>query len=639
MADNAKDQTKRFKDWLSLQKKANGENYTANTIVSYASSLSTAPRRLTGILLKTTNIYEIASSEIFKRERIIMENAVNFNEVNDKAGNRAFQYALKNYEDFLIHQEQQAILDPDDHSKLTAPISSLNEMEVIPMDKNIILYGPPGTGKTYNTVVYAVAIIENKALRTIYQEIETAGYEEGYKAILTRYHAYKNNEQIIFTTFHQSYGYEEFIEGIKPQLETVGDTENSGDNLSYQIKPGIFKKFCETAQNPIIQDQNEYGIGVDPTIWKVSLGGSRENYVRRDCLTNDRIRIGWDIYGEMITDETDFSADKGKNILSRFINEMSIGDIVLSLYDEKNIDAIGVITGDYEWLKDVNDYKRSRKVTWLIKDIRENIYELNGNTVMTLGSVYRLNRITLADTLKIVQKHSSALGTSVTENTNNYVFIIDEINRGNISKIFGELITLIEPSKRIGQMEEIKVKLPYSQIEFGVPDNVYILATMNTADRSIALIDTALRRRFQFSEILPNPQIFKDIKVEGIHITDMLSSMNSRIEVLYDREHTIGHAYFISLISMPTLENLSRIFKNTIIPLLQEYFCEDYLKIQLVLGDHNKGITEQFISAKQIDSKKLFGNTSLMDLDDEVVYFVNEQAFGNINSYFKIYSL
>jgi hypothetical protein len=253
-------------------------------------------------------------------------------------------------------------------------------------EKNIILYGPPGTGKTYNTVTYAVAIIEKKPVEVVQEEINNNGYE----GVLSRYHTYKKNGQLEFTTFHQSYGYEEFIEGIKPKM----DGEKQGEEeLVYEIKDGIFKQFCEKAQTPRIQHQNDFGIRENPTIWKVSLGDASEKHIKRDCFEKGRIRIGWDKYGEQINEETDFSQFGGKTILTYFIEEMMVGDIVLVLHDKKTIDGIGVITGDYEWLEDVSEYKRSRAVKWLAKDIHESIYELNGNKVMTLGSVYRLDRI------------------------------------------------------------------------------------------------------------------------------------------------------------------------------------------------------------------------------------------------------
>lgn len=630
MIDLVKQQRTAFIQWLRSRTKANGERYSENTITSYTSALSNAPKKLTGIEVETRNVFEITSTTTFKKVRAIMEGADNFKEVNDQAGNRAFQYALQYYEELLVQQETGELSgEPSSFPQhLTA------ETEVRAMDKNILLYGPPGTGKTYNTVAYAVAMIENKTLAAIQLEIATDGYEQ----VLTRYRTYKEQGQIAFTTFHQSYGYEEFIEGIKPKLDQENQ-DQSTESISYEIKAGLFKAFCEKAEAPIVSESNEYGIRQDPTIWKLSLGGSGENAVKRDCFNHDRIRIGWDGYGEKITETTDFSPYGGANILTRFIDEMMIGDIVLVLYDEKTIDAIGVVTGEYKWLDSLPDHRRTRSVNWLIKDIRENIYALNGNKVMTLGSVYRLNRITLSDVLHMIQKHNPSPSSAIQENSNRYVFIIDEINRGNISKIFGELITLIEPTKRIGQAEELKVRLPYSQVEFGVPDNVYILGTMNTADRSIARLDTALRRRFHFAEMMPDPGLLQDIQVADLDLVAMLTKMNRRIEVLYDREHTIGHAYFLPLASDPSLENLAHIFKNAILPLLQEYFYEDYHKIRLVLGDLNKAYNEQFIHAKQIDVTDLFGSASEMDLDDEVSYAINENAFKNPEAFRKIYSV
>lgn len=191
---------------------------------------------------------------------------------------------------------------------------------------------------------------------------------------------------------------------------------------------------------------------------------------------------------------------------------------------------------------------------------------------------------------------------------------------------------MIEPSKRLGEDEEMEVILPYSGKPFGVPNNVYIIGTMNTADRSIATIDTALRRRFYFKEMLPNPDVLKDVYVEDISISELLTRINKRIAVLYDREHTIGHAYFMSLKASPTIDALAKIFENNIIPLLQEYFYEDYEKIRLVLGDNKKDEETQFIVAKSNDYTELFGNVDI-GLDDGYSYEINKKAFDNIEAY------
>lgn len=490
---------------------------------------------------------------------------------------------------------------------------------------NTILYGPPGTGKTYHTAIYAVAIIENKELAVVAQE--------AYAAVLKRYNEYKTQGRIEFTTFHQSYGYEEFIEGIRPAIIDEGEESDSG-NIKYSVQPGAFKKFCEKAERPAVVQSSTGNLGINEnvTIWKVSLWSTGDNEVRTECLKNGHIRIGWDQYGKDITDETDFSVDGGRVVLNAFMNKMQIGDIVLSCYSASTIDAIGVVTGEYEWHDEYHELKRLRKVNWIVKNIRENILEINGGTAMTLASVYRLSNIAISDVYKLIEKHQPAKLVP-SNRKENYVFIIDEINRGNISKIFGELITLIEATKRVGLPEGMKAVLPYSQKQFGVPKNVYIIGTMNTADRSIATIDTALRRRFFFKEMMPKPDVLAGVSVEDLSISDMLMRMNKRISVLYDREHTIGHAYFMPLKENPTIETLAEIFTNNIIPLLQEYFYEDYEKIRLVLGDNRKKDEEyQFIIAKENDYSTLFGDVDV-GLDDGQNYEINYSAFAEIEAY------
>lgn len=521
---------------------------------------------------------------------------------------------------YKIRPQLLAALKEVDLSKFN-PNYEEGEEEMTDVAMNTILYGPPGTGKTYNTVVYAVAIIENKPVASI--------KAESYSAVLERYNAYKADGLIEFTTFHQSYGYEEFIEGIKP----VMDSDDEHSDIQYSIEDGLFKAFCNRASMPATKKANvDLGLNKTPTIWKVSLWSTGDNPTRTECLENGHIRIGWDDYGPDITDDTDFSENGGKNVLNSFIYKMKVGDIVFSCYSSTTIDAIGVVTGDYEWCNGQFDdgLNRMRKVNWIVKGINEDIVEINGGSTMTLSTVYKL-KVSLADAMALIQKHLPA--TVQMDDKRNQVFIIDEINRGNISKIFGELITLIESSKRIGQAEGMKAKLPYSQQLFGVPDNVYIIGTMNTADRSIATIDTALRRRFRFKEMMPDAEVLSGISVDDISISDMLSRMNKRIAVLYDREHTIGHAYFIPLRDNPTIEQLAEIFENAIVPLLQEYFYEDYEKIRLVLGDNNKdNKDEQFIVAVENDYNELFGSTDI-GFDDSVTYEINRAAFDKIEAY------
>lgn len=334
---------------------------------------------------------------------------------------------------------------------------------------NTILYGPPGTGKTYNSIFYSVGIVDKD--RSIIDMIEEKNNNILDEKIFLRFKELKEvkeeERQIEFITFHQSYSYEDFVEGIRPTLATK-DSEDNKD-LKYTIHSGIFKNICERAKNN--QDKN-------------------------------------------------------------------------------------------------------------------------------------------------------------------YVLIIDEINRGNISKIFGELITLLEPTKRLGESEELKIRLPYSGEEFGVPKNLYILGTMNTADRSIALLDIALRRRFNFIEMPPKYDLLREkIEVENdkIELQELLKAINNRIEFLLDKDHLIGHSY---LVKVETFDDLKEVFRNSIMPLLQEYFYDDFEKIKVVLNIDEKD-KDSFIIKKETPQN--FSGTLKTRLDKKSVYEINEKAFDDHKKYSKIY--
>lgn len=228
-----------------------------------------------------------------------------------------------------------------------------------------------------------------------------------------------------------------------------------------------------------------------------------------------------------------------------------------------------------------------------------------------------------------------------------FAMVIDEVNRGNISKIFGELITLIEIDKRAGAMHPASVILPYSRKSFSVPTNVDILGSMNTADRSLAMMDTALRRRFDFVEYMPKPEELNDVVVqyEGheIGIEQLLRTLNDRIEALYDRDHTLGHAYFMPLknIKENQFAALQSIFKNKIIPLLQEYFFDDWQKIRLILGDNQKNNPElEFVRESKLEAElaKLFGrNHGLEQYEERSSYTLNSKALDRAAAYIGIY--
>lgn len=346
--------------------------------------------------------------------------------------------------------------------------------------KNVILQGAPGTGKTF--------AIPEVVTRLCKENIDYDNREEVMKA----FNNLIDSKRVVFTTFHQSMDYEDFVEGLKPEVDDNG-------NIKYEVQDGIFKQLCVEAAKPIIIN-NQIDLGNSPTIWKVSLGGTYENEVRTDCLKNGYIRIGWDLYGPEPGDDQVYS-EGGKAVLDAFFNKMEIGDVVMSCYTNKLIDAIGIVIGDYEWHDEFKQLKRVRKVKWLVKGIKEDISILTGK-VMTLSTVYKLNAISVEDVIAILKKYGAAGSTTAEKNENPYVIIIDEINRGNVAKIFGELITLIEADKRVGSAMPLKVRLPYSKEDFSIPSNVYLLATMNTADRSLSQFDYAMRRRFRMIPLL-----------------------------------------------------------------------------------------------------------------------------------------
>ena len=497
-------------------------------------------------------------------------------------------------------------------------------------DKNVIFYGPPGTGKTYTTAKRAVEICKTES------EKELTDYSE----IMKKYNELKENNRIEFITFHQSYGYEEFIEGIKPiVLNEDDEAENESENnqesktdikiendVKYKIEAGIFKKFCDNAKKAIIESKSNIYISPKAIVWKVTV----KDKVKEDCFTNNHVRINFKL---------------GTAGASKFDNEIKKGDIIITTDGSRTkINGIAVVTDDKAYtLDEEKSDTTTRNVSWLVKGINEDIYEINDEKILPRKTVTKVPNMKVEDIIKLAKEKESIVLSKeelskivIKENKEPYVFIIDEINRGNISKIFGELITLIEPTKRSGKKECISTKLPYSKKEFTVPDNVYIIGTMNTTDRSIALMDTALRRRFKFEEMLPDYHLLEDIFVEDkgtkVNIGAMLKVINERIEYLYDREHTIGHAVFLELKENNNIDKLENIFKKSVIPLLQEYFYEDYEKIRIVLGDNAKDEDEQFISAISIPEDVFEGN--IVDIDiPEKKYIINYDNFKNIMAY------
>lgn len=419
---------------------------------------------------------------------------------------------------------------------------------------NQILYGPPGTGKTYETVQAALAILKPELLNTAI----------GREPLKSAFDGFVASGQIVFTTFHQSFSYEDFVEGLR----AVSD-ETTGQ-LRYEVADGVFKILCRRAQQ---DDPFEKSLQV--LLDKVEQGNGR--------VVMKTVR--------------------GNEFFVRYA-----GGPTFQFYTAANPDQRPEASGNLNQVR----------------------------TLYETGSTKGVNRDSyVRGMLNFLREHCGLpeYPATVASERKPYVLIIDEINRGNISRIFGELITLIEPSKRAGADEALSVTLPYSKETFSVPANVYIIGTMNTADRSLAGLDLALRRRFSFTEMPPRPELLDQVEVEGVNIGQMLRVMNQRITVLLDRDHTIGHAYFMPLQTTPTLAALADIFRQKILPLLQEYFFEDWERIRWVLNDQTKPDGVAFI----IEDKSLEVSALFQGVADKLRQWprwtLNDQAFAKADAY------
>lgn len=501
------------------------------------------------------------------------------------------------------------------------------------ISKNQILYGPPGTGKTYNAIYRALEIINRDKYKDIIKDSNKR--EEAVNI----FNQLLEDGQITFCTFHQSYGYEEFVEGLR----------SSASGLGFEPKDGVFKHICERATGNKKARIAKYDFDANNIdFFKMSLGEKNvDDDIYKYCINNSCIALGW---GRNIDYKDCTTVDEIKNLylsnvpeamgtefdidaVKRFKLWMKKGDLVIISDGNKKAKAIGKVTGDYIYNDDCEiAYKHFRKVEWLYAGDSIDVSKILLSKNFSHQSIYQFYKDDLnMDGIRNLVDNIEAL-ESGSSSSNNYVLIIDEINRGNISKIFGELITLIEEDKRIGAPNELRVTLPYSGNKFGVPSNLYILGTMNTADRSIALLDTALRRRFEFFEYMPKEDLLPT-DVDGINVKEFLSIINKRIEYLFDREHTIGHAYFIK--DNLGFEDLVSIMKNKVIPLLQEYFYGDYDKIALVLGGYtNTGKSNRFILRENINAKALFRNKNFEEYNEQYKYSIvdnpNKDAFLNI---------
>ena len=337
---------------------------------------------------------------------------------------------------------------------------------------NQILYGPPGTGKTYSTTWRAVSLADPEW----YFELEEQDLDpdDQRNVIKERYDELVSEQRIAFTTFHQSFAYEDFVEGIRAK------TDDDTKQISYDIEDGIFKQIADRAANIVTRNKIE-GLAEKPKFWKISLGDSDQKELRKYCFDNNEARIGWGYTGnlkanlsERSQQEREYLNGMGSNDRSSikdFSENINIGDVLLCLKDQKTIRAVGIVTSDYIFdtsFKGLVEFHHTRKVNWILRDINFDIYTLNNNTNLTQKTCYKINRFTWDDLAKSLEHQDYSLDSQSISNlskaSNNHVLIIDEINRGNISRIFGELITLLEPDKRKGGTDAREVILPYSKI-------------------------------------------------------------------------------------------------------------------------------------------------------------------------------
>jgi len=582
---------------------------------------------------------------------------------------------LNLYDAFAVKYDEKSIFEEIDEEL------SVEYLEKEKMSKsaslNQILYGPPGTGKTFHTI--------NKAIEIIEPDFDLT---QERKKVKEKFDELRQSGRIVFTTFHQSMTYEDFVEGIKPQ-----EPINEQSPVTYKLEPGIFKLICENARQVKELKTQNASIFKDVRFYKMSLGGLNRPDIYEWCLENNCLALGWgndvnfksykDISDwvsyrdKFISENPELSKESSFNITAMYaFQNMRAGDIVAISKGNNIIDAIGRVEGEYYWGDHSPfGYFQFRKIEWLAKNINQDP-QLFFNKKISQQSIYQFYDV---DVKKDAFIQFFALPKVDNSKVQPHVLIIDEINRGNVSQIFGELITLLETDKRMGNDEALEVKLAYSKDLFSIPPNLYLIGTMNTADRSVEALDTALRRRFSFVEMPPKEdlltpsaiywrllkqygevpwknevylkkeaQLFKllgagefvhnnkedywkkfekDQKTEkpfpehhfsGIRLDLLLRDLNRRIEKLLDKDHLIGHSYFLKVSSIGDLQDT---FYRNIIPLLQEYFFGDFGKIGLVLG---AGFVQK--EESRGDFAEFSDYTDMAELDERPVFRIKKEG-------------
>ncbi|WP_245415086.1 AAA family ATPase [Aureimonas flava] len=505
-------------------------------------------------------------------------------------------------------------------------------MTAMPAATNLILYGPPGTGKTYATAWEAVRLCLGDAA--------AEPVRDDRDALMAEYRRLAGEGRIEFVTFHQSMAYEDFVEGRQPMTGSDDDEGASSAGFRLETVPGIFRRIAKRAETGLGKTAISNRITSDGRqIYKMSVGFSRDagdQELFEEVIEGGYTLLSWedidwsDPKYEDAEEILKTCQEKGKiegpvtlqsgqvSITDTFRNRLKPGDIIVVSKGNRLIRAIGEVTGPYEYHpRPEGNYGHRRAVRWLWHDAAgvpvTEVYDGN----FTMRSLYGLRKERLNIPALERYMNSAIKEADADAEREAFVLIIDEINRANISKVFGELITLLEPDKRLGQPNAIKVHLPYSGDEFGVPANLHIIGTMNTADRSIALLDTALRRRFTFRELMPDVSELRRAlaarqldaeNLDGIDLCKLLHTLNERIEYLFDREHQIGHAYFTGCSSRADVEDVMR---HKIIPLLAEYFYEDWSKVAVVLGDGDGTNGAHFLESMSLPTPSGFADDEL----------------------------
>lgn len=489
------------------------------------------------------------------------------------------------------------------HYQLATSVAAEATAPAVTPPTNIIFYGPPGTGKTYRTASEAVRLCDSAA-------------PDDRTELMRRYRELEREGRVGFVTFHQSFSYEDFVEGLRPE---TGRTE-SGSDAGFRLEPrkGVFREMAALAaqaRKAAAGPQRSGAIDLaGRTFWKMGLGAiGTEDYVYRNAIAGDYVVLGWGgdvdwsdpVYEDLTAVREKWaevgSEDKRPSHVSQlwpFRSHMKKGDIVIVPYGNRAFRAIGEVTGDYAYIPtDEGGYNHRRSVNWLL--VLDDPLPLDTivDGAFTMRTLYAIepHRIRLEALNRLMGGDGASDAQGVPQS---FVLVIDEINRANISKVFGELITLLEADKRLGMTNELTVKLPYSGDTFGVPANLHLIGTMNTADRSIALLDTALRRRFTFEELMPEPALLAAASARTqVDLITVLATLNARIEYLFDREHQIGHAFFMGC---EDREDVDEVMRHRVIPLLQEYFFEDWSRVAVVLGER-EGVREgAFLRSERI---------------------------------------